>query len=136
MDNRHFLKCIQLGAGILPTAIVTSAVVVNKPLMSILAILILILSASMLPLLKRRANLWAFVFTTIATIPLNIFFITMIDEFGLFFYESAFMSILFGVLYYCVLFSLEQIAIGVTVRLIRDNTKNHFSQQNDVKKQD
>lgn len=85
MDNRHFLNVVQLGMGGLPVAFSTSYVIIKNPLFCVFTIMIIVISSCFLPLYKRRANLWEFVFIAIGAIPINLYLLFIIAEYDLFF---------------------------------------------------
>ena len=68
-----------------------------------------------LPLFRYRENLWMFVIATFATIPLNITIIKMIND-AFFDYYNVASKILGGFVVYAVLFSFEQIMLGLITR--------------------
>ena len=70
-----------------------------------------------LPLFRYRENLWMFVISTFATIPLNIHLIKLLSDFSLFEYNSKFTSVFGYFVIYAVIFSIEQIALGLITRL-------------------
>ncbi len=70
-----------------------------------------------LPLFRYRENLWMFVISTFATIPLNIHLIKLLSDFSLFEYNSKFTSVFGYFVIYAVIFSIEQITLGLITRL-------------------
>ena len=68
-----------------------------------------------IPQFKYRENLWMFVIATFATIPLNITIIKMINDTFLDCYDVV-SKILAGFIVYAILFSFEQIMLGLITR--------------------
>ena len=71
-----------------------------------------------LPLFKYRENLWMFVISTFATIPLNIRLLKMLNDFSLFDYNIKITSVFGYFVIYSVIFAIEQIALGIITRLL------------------
>lgn len=121
MDNRTVLKGVQLGIGFLPSFIVIIGLATHKYFAFILSPVLLVIAVTFLPLFRKNANLWTFVFTAALSIPLNIYIILVLKEFDLFLYDDImFMDVLTGILYYCILFSAEEIIMGSVVEIIRE----------------
>lgn len=123
MDSRSVLRGAQLGIGFLPLPVTIIGLATHKYLALFIALMLLVLAVTLLPLFRKNANLWAFVFTAALSVPLNIYSILLLSELDLFFYETRFMNILMGILYYCVLFSAEEIIVGSVVGLIKEGLK-------------
>lgn len=71
---------------------------------------------SFVPVFDRRENLWTFLCVAMSGIPANIFFIGRILEWDYFFFTDGLLSILYSVMLYSLLFSIEEIAFGVVIR--------------------
>ena len=123
MDSRSFLKRAQLGIGFLPLPITITGLVTHKYSVLVLSLVLLVISVTLLPMFRKNANLWAFVFTAAVSVPLNIYVIRLLIDLDLFLYESTFMNILMGILYYCVLFSVEEVIVGSLVGIITAGSK-------------
>lgn len=123
MDSRSVLKGVQLGVGLLPLPITIIGLAAHKYLTIGISLVLLALAVNFLPMFRKNANLWAFVFTAAMSIPVNVYAIWLLIDLDLFFYETMFMNILMGILFYCVLFSAEEIIVGSVVGLIGERIK-------------
>ena len=119
MDYGIILKNCQLGVGLFPCLLVFSGVLLHKPYLIVISFVILVNVVCLLPLFRKRANLWGFIFVATMAIPVNIYILLNLIDSDLFFYESIFMDLMMGIVYYSVLFSLEQILSGVAVKITR-----------------
>lgn len=73
----------------------------------------------LVPLFKGRENLWMFATVALSAIPVNVKLILFLEKFGGVFFPSLLpFALLRGVLYYCILFAVEEIIMGVITRLI------------------
>lgn len=124
MDSRSVLRGAQLGIGFLPLPVTIIGLATHKYLALVIAIVLLVIAVTLLPMFRKNANLWAFVFTAAVSVPLNIYAIRLLSGLDLFFYETVFMNILMGILYYCVLFSAEEIIVGSLVGILKEGLKN------------
>lgn len=68
------------------------------------------------PAFDKRENLWTFLCVALSGIPANIFFIERIMEWDYFFFADSFLLVLYSVMLYSLLFSIEEIAFGVIIR--------------------
>lgn len=71
---------------------------------------------SFVPVFDRRENLWTFLCVALSGIPANIFLIGRIMEWDYFFFTEGFLFVLYSVMLYFLLFSIEEIAFGVVIR--------------------
>ena len=71
---------------------------------------------SFVPVFDRRENLWTFLCVALSGIPANIFLIGRIMEWDYFFFTEGFLFVLYSVMLYSLLFSIEEIAFGVVIR--------------------
>ncbi len=83
----------------------------------LLAILSLYFIIGINPLLRKRANLWTFLFVGIAGIPINccatyFFLHSFLDD------PPFLRGLLWALTFFCLLFSLEELVFGVVTRLI------------------
>lgn len=69
-----------------------------------------------IPVFKHRENLWMFVISTFATIPVNIFLVKMINATSFFDYNNVATNAFCGFVIYAVLFDVEQIVLGLITR--------------------
>lgn len=86
----------------------------NSAILGAITIIVVFLLLK-IPQFKYRENLWMFVIATFATIPLNITIIKMIND-AFFDYYNVASKILGGFVVYAVLFSFEQIMLGLITR--------------------
>lgn len=119
MDYGIILKNCQLGVGFFPCLLGFSGVLLHKPFLIVISFVILVNVVCLLPLFRKRANLCGFIFVATMAIPVNIYILLNLIDSDLFFYESIFMDLMMGIVYYSVLFSLEQILSGVAVKITR-----------------
>lgn len=68
------------------------------------------------PVFDKRENLWTFLCVALSGIPANVFFIGMIMQWDYFLFADEFLSALYSVMLYSMLFSIEEIAFGVVIR--------------------
>ena len=119
MDKRFVLNSVQLGISGLPLILSITSLFLRTYVLDIFAAVLIPVVACFFPLFRRRANLWTFVFVALVSLPVNIRIITKLKILDIFLYDSVFMNILQGILAFCILFSIEQIFLGVIVAMIR-----------------
>ena len=68
--------------------------------------------------LKRHENLWMFILVVITSIPINFYILLQLHKLNMIFNSFYVLGILRCVLYYCILFSVEEIIMGVLTRMI------------------
>ncbi len=120
MDNRTVLNGIQIGIGFIPFAVLNVGFFTQRYIIAVVSLIFCVAAVCLLPLFRKRANLWAFVFLSAASPAINIYIIFMLWNTDLFYENSVVMNLLTAVLYYFILFSVEQIAFGTVIRIIRD----------------
>lgn len=120
MVRRSVLKYCQLCVGFLPVFTAILGVLTHKDIVLWLAPFFIVIAACFLPLFRERANLWTFVFVAFLSIPLNIYILSGLQGFDIFFYTYGFMNVMSGIIYYCVLFSAEQIIFGLAAAVLRN----------------
>lgn len=72
----------------------------------------------LVPICKHKENLWMFILLAIGSVPVNILMIYNSIFLGLLADSSLLLKVLWGVLSYCVVFSIEEIVFGVITRAI------------------
>ena len=90
--------------------------VFSVPVM-LLSVPVLFLMVGLLPFCHRRENLWMFVYAAITFIPINVFILFQI-ELDRIFHENLFSVLLWGVLLFLLMSSLEEIVLGVITRFV------------------
>ncbi len=101
-----------------PLLLGIAAVLVGSPFLYFLLFLSHFL-LMLVPLFKGRENLWMFVTVALSAVPVNVKLLLFLGEFGGVFFPALLpFAILRGVLYYCILFAVEEIIMGVITRLI------------------
>ena len=70
------------------------------------------------PAFRGYENVWMFIFVGISSIPLNVYVLTLMNDHELIFEPMFVLGILRCILYYSVLFSIEEIIMGIVTRLI------------------
>lgn len=80
----------------------------------------LFLLVSLLPLCKKRENLWMFVFSTVSLLPVNIRVSISVSQWmeDELYMDSPFLKVIIILIAFHVLFCLEQIILGVITRFI------------------
>lgn len=125
MDSRSVLRGVQLSIGFLPLPVTIIGLASHKYFALVIALVLLVITVTLLPMFRKNANLWAFVFTAALSVPINIYAILLLSDLDLFFYETMFMNILMGILYYCVLFSTEEIIVGSLVGILKEEINRY-----------
>ena len=109
---------IQIALGVLPTVLSVGFLVNQSWLILLFCILSLFIIVGVVPVFKRRENLYMFILVGIAGIPINIrlSYWLVSEEF----ISSGLLlgNILWIALLCCVFFSVEEIVFGVLTRLI------------------
>lgn len=83
------------------------------------AVVVQFLLLLLVPAFKGRESVWMFLFVAISSIPINAYILIFMNEQGYLFDDSFFILGIFRtILYGSVLFSMEEIVIGVITRLI------------------
>lgn len=72
----------------------------------------------LVPICKHKENLWMFILVAIASVPINILVIYEAIFVGLLTETPIVAKFLWGVLLYCVVFSVEEIVFGLVTRII------------------
>lgn len=70
------------------------------------------------PDFKGHENVWMFIVVAISSIPLNIYILALINECGFLFGSMFLLGILRCISYYSILFSVEEVIMGVITRMI------------------
>lgn len=80
----------------------------------------LFLLVGLLPLCKKRENLWMFVFSTVSLLPVNIRVSISVSQWmeDELYMDSPFLKVIIILIAFHVLFCLEQIILGVITRFI------------------
>jgi hypothetical protein len=102
---------------IIPLIIAIMAAFKSSILIAIVSIVIMLGLTICLPICKGNENLWAFIATSMVTFPIDLKFINILYEYG--YIDSQFSSIIISVLVFFVLLSIEEISIGVFIRIIK-----------------
>ena len=99
---------------------VLSAVAVLRSSAVVFGIMILahFIIIGAVPAFRRRESIWMFIVVALSSVPLNVYILTLLNGLGFIFGISAFLGILRCILYYSILFSVEQLIMGVITRII------------------
>lgn len=119
MDRRPVLTAVQLGCGLLPAAISLGGLLMRKAFLFPVAAVLIAATVCFFPLFRKRANLWAFLFMTALSVPLNLYLFSVFLFFDFFDLDSVFLNILIKTICFCMMYSIEQILIGVCVAVLR-----------------
>lgn len=103
-------------ASAVPFAFSVAAIGCRKIWLLAIAALLIFLIIGATPLLRKRANLWMFLFVGISTLPVNAYGAYKIME--LMDLRFFLQGILWWVVLFCLLFSLEQLVFGLAARLM------------------
>lgn len=112
--NNEFLSAALLSA---PLILSLAGAVWGKWLPVLLATVTLYALLFLLPVCRHRESLWAFVISSVSGIPVNVRVCIMIFK-GFLASDSAAENIAYAALTFCAVYAVEQILLGVTVRLI------------------
>lgn len=102
----------------IPAALSITAVLKNSLLLFALVFLAHFIIIKITPAFKRRENVWMFVMVAISSIPLNLLILFYMNDFGMLFDSMFILGVFRCILYYAILFSMEQIIMGVLSRII------------------
>lgn len=103
---------------VIPAVLSTMAVLKRSMILLALLIVIHFVILRVVPSFKGRENVWMFIFVAVSSIPLNIYVLILVNEWGFLFGSMFILGILRSVLFYVMLLSLEEIVMGVVTRLI------------------
>lgn len=103
---------------VIPAVLSTMAVFKRSMILLALLIVIHFVILRVVPSFKGRENVWMFIFVAVSSIPLNIYVLILVNEWGFLFGSMFILGILRSVLFYVMLLSLEEIIMGVVTRLI------------------
>lgn len=84
----------------------------------ILYVISLFIIIGVVPIFKKRENLWMFLLVAVTAIPINVNLIYSFVNMGYLKELNWFRIILWIFLIYCILFSIEEIVFGVITRFI------------------
>ena len=112
----------RINKGVLTLAIpaVLSLITVLKHSVVLLVLMIIshFIIIKFVPVFKGKENVWMFVFVAISSIPINFYIMLLLNEWDLLFTSFFALGVLRCILYYLVLFSMEEIIMGITTRVI------------------
>lgn len=102
----------------IPAALSLASVIKHSVILFVILIVTHFIILKFIPVFKGYESVWMFIFVSISSIPLNVYILSLINEWGFLFDTILFLGILRTVLYYAVLFSIEQIIMGVVTRIV------------------
>lgn len=102
----------------IPAALSLASVIKHSVILFVILIVTHFIILKFIPVFKGYESVWMFIFVSISSIPLNVYILSLINEWGFLFDTILFLGILRAVLYYAVLFSIEQIIMGVVTRIV------------------
>ena len=129
MFRRLVLKGCQFGVGLLPTALSFAGIWDRKLCYLMASSVLIVFAACLLPLFRRRANLWTFVFVSLWSVPMNAVLFSIMQENDFLSFDSGFMTVMWGLLCCCILFSVEQILFGVAAAALKNEIKKSVRRQ-------
>lgn len=68
------------------------------------------------PLFKKRENVWMFIFVVFSFIPFNVYALSVLNSVVSLFGNGVLLGLIECALYYMMLLSIEEIAMGVVTR--------------------
>ena len=108
----------QLAAGLVPVAFSFGAIFGKSAAALLLCAASLFCIVAILPLCRRRENLYMFLFVTAAGLPLNLYAIWWLYKGEWFFSELAFSNVIIAFIIFFTMFCIEQLLFGFITRLI------------------
>ena len=84
----------------------------------VMLVLSLFVIIGAVPIFKKRENMWMFLLVAFTSIPTNIYVIYLTLSLESFENYFSFMMVLWGILLYCILLSIEEIVFGLITRII------------------
>ncbi len=103
---------------VLPAVLSLIAALKTSLLFLGLTVVSLFVAIWILPYVKRRENIWMFVLSAACFIPVNIQVVILVMTSFFFKDEPIVLSVLQGLLYYFILFSFEEILLGLITQRI------------------
>lgn len=119
MDVNKRGNALQLLTGLIPIVLSIVFLIYRSRLLLFVCVLSLFLIIGIVPIYRKRENLYMFILVAVSGLPINIFL-----SFWLVMYEELISSgfligdIIWCALLCCVFFSVEEIVFGVITRLI------------------
>ena len=103
---------------LLPFAVSLSSVFTESVWLYVILLLSHFLILLFVPVFKGRENLWMFIAVAISSIPVNVLAVISLWRYDIAEEIGMLNSVLLCILYYAVLFSIEEIVMGLITRLI------------------
>ncbi|MBQ7132824.1 MAG: hypothetical protein IJO29_09655 [Oscillospiraceae bacterium] len=103
---------------LLPTIISSLSVLFDSLMLVLFATALILTIAVRIAVFRKYANLWVFIMTSMAAIPVNLSIIFRIKNLGIVFNDWRLINFLYYVLVYMICFSAEQISIGIATRFL------------------
>lgn len=113
--KEHKKEALQLIAAIVPLTFSVLFVNLKSYYLLVLAVISLFGIIALMPVFKRHESLWMFVLSAVVFLPENLMavcYFIMEDIYGVVLNEMM------GFLVFCMLFSVEQLALGVATRFL------------------
>lgn len=111
LNKKIWLTCI-------PIALSWVTVHGKSVLLFILFVLAHFIIMGIVPAFRKRENVWMFILVAVTSIPINIFILLQLNRIDMLFNSLFVLGVLRCVLYYSVLFSIEEIIMGLITRLL------------------
>jgi len=111
LKKKMWLACI-------PIALSWVAVLGKSVLIFALFVLAHFIIMGIVPGFRKRENVWMFILVAVTSIPINIFILLQLNQIDMLFNSLFILGVLRCVLYYSVLFSIEEIIMGIITRLL------------------
>ncbi len=102
----------------IPLVFSASLVVKRSLVLFVFFILAHFLVLKLVPEFRGRESIWMFIMVAFSSIPVNALMITILNKWGLVFGSFAVVGIIRCIFYYVILFSAEEIVMGVLTRML------------------
>ena len=99
-------------------ALSVSAVLKKSVLLVVLLILVHFIIIKAIPSFRKYENIWMFLMVAVSSIPINIYVLYLLNDFGIIFESIFFVGILRCLYYYSALLCLQEIIMGIITRII------------------
>jgi len=102
----------------IPLALSVSAVLKKSVLLVVLLILVHFIIIKAIPSFRKYENIWMFLMVAVSSIPINIYVLYLLNDFGIIFESIFFVGILRCLYYYAALLCSQEIIMGIITRII------------------
>lgn len=114
-------KYYWIAFALIPLMFSVAFVFYQSVLLTVLMIISPFVIVGTVPIFKKTQNIWMFLIVSVTVIPVNSYMICAIFSLGSLEDYNLINKILYGAMFYCAFFSVEEILFGVITRLIWRN---------------